>query len=292
MKISFCSIAFRHRPMLLEDMIFIISELGYDGIEIWGDHLKGYETSLEKIKKLLYWKNLEVSMISPYFDFTGSTQKWNSSILTARKFIQFAKELDCSLIRCFTGKVSSEFATKRQWKRCIDGIKYIAQIAKKDNITLAIEIHPNTLMDTNDSTMRLLEEVDEDNVKLNLDFYNMWEMDQISPLKLLDKLYPWVVHIHAKNAVLSKGRISPFWYVMDKGRDLLGIRNLSKGDLDYDLILKELINKGYDKYISIECFETRRFPLRVAKEEIIYFRRILSSLQSRMGNTLQSARNL
>jgi len=292
MKISFCSIAFRHRPMLLEDMIFIISELGYDGIEIWGDHLKGYETSLEKIKKLLYWKNLEVSMISPYFDFTGSTQKWNSSILTARKFIQFAKELDCSLIRCFTGAVPSELATERHWKRCIEGIKYIAGIAKEEKITLAIETHPNTLADTIESTMRLVETVNEDNVRVNLDFYNMWETERLSPLKLLNMLYPWVVHIHAKNAVLSKGRISPFCYIMDKNRDLTGIRNLSNGDLDYDLILRGLIDKGYDRYISIECFETRRFPLRVAKEEIIYFRRILSSLQSRVGNTLQNARNL
>lgn len=109
------------------------------------------------------------------------------------------------------------------------------------------------------------------------------ESERISPLELLDKLYPWVVHIHAKNAVLSKGRISPFGYVMDKSRDLPSIRYLSNGDLNYEMIFRELLKRNYKNYISIECFETRRSPLRVAKDEIKLFRRCISSLKTQLN---------
>ncbi|MEM4523137.1 MAG: sugar phosphate isomerase/epimerase family protein [Nitrososphaeria archaeon] len=258
----------------MEEIIYIISKIGYDGIEIWGYHLKKYEASLSRLRKLLNYRNLEVPMISPYFDFTGRYQNWCRSIEEGKKFISFAVELNCPLIRCFTGKVSSEFATEKQWKACIEGIKYLAEIAKKNNITLAIETHLNTLADKDDSIMRLLTEINTDNVKLNLDFYNLYEIspDNFSPKKLIEKFYPYIVHIHAKNAILSKGKISPFWYVMDKKVSLENIRYLSAGDLDYNSIIKMLIDKNYQGYISIECFETRRNPIRVAEDELKYIR--------------------
>ncbi|HEX21661.1 MAG TPA: sugar phosphate isomerase/epimerase, partial [Actinobacteria bacterium] len=38
MKISFCSIAFRKSPKTILEIIPIIADLGYDAIEIWGNH--------------------------------------------------------------------------------------------------------------------------------------------------------------------------------------------------------------------------------------------------------------
>lgn len=277
-KISFCTIAFRHRPMLLEDILFIISELGYDGVEIWSKHLEKYEASLDKIKNILKWQNLEVNMISPYFDFTRSYKKWYESIENAKKYICIAKELGCPLIRCFTGKVPSEFATEKQWNGCVEGIKYISRVAKKEGITIAIETHPSTLADTISSTLKLIEKINEENVKINLDFYNLYEVDNTDPLTAIEKLYPYVVNIHAKNAVLSEGRISPFRYVLGKNHMLKNIRYLSCGDLNYNLVLEELVKRGYNGYISIECFETRRSPLRVAKDEIKWFRQVMNNL--------------
>lgn len=277
-KISFCTIAFRHRQILLEDILFMIKELGYDGVEIWSKHLEEYEPSLDKIKNILKWQKLQVNMISPYFDFTGSYKKWYESIENAKKFICIAKELGCSLVRCFTGKVPSEFATEKQWCSCVEGIRYIAQVAKKEGVTIAIETHPSTLADTISSTLKLLNDINEENVKINLDFYNLYEVERADPLTVIEKLFPYVVNIHAKNAVLSEGRISPFRYVMGKNYMLKNIRYLSCGDLDYSLILKELYKKGYNEFISIECFETRRSPLRVAKDEIKWFRKIMKEI--------------
>jgi len=276
MKVSFCTIAFRHRPMLLEDMIFIISKLGYDGIEIWGKHLKGYETSLREVRKILKKRKIEVSMISPYFDFTNNRHRWIKSIEEVKRNIAFAVELNCSLIRCFSGQIGSRYVTQRQWENGVEGIRHVAELAKKEGITIAIETHPNTLADTTSSTLKLIEEVNMENIKINLDFYNMWETEQKDPIEVLDILYSSTVHIHAKNADLRKGRVSPFSYVMDKNRDLEAIRPLKSGDLNYKLILKEISKRGYKNYISVECFETQRSPLWVAEEEILFIKEILT----------------
>jgi len=273
MKVSFCTIAFRHRPMALEDMIFIISKLGYDGIEIWGRHLKGHETSLRKIREILEKRKIEVSMLSPYFDFTNNRHRWIKSIEEAKRMIAFARELNSPLIRCFSGQIGSEYATRKQWENGVEGIKHFAELAKKEGITIAIETHPNTLADTTTSILKLLEEINMENVRINLDFYNMWETEQKDPIEILDMLYPYTVHIHAKNADLLKGKVSPFNYVMDKNRDLESIKSLERGDLNYKVILKELLKMGYKDYISVECFETKRSPLCVAEEEILFIKK-------------------
>ncbi|MDI6735842.1 MAG: sugar phosphate isomerase/epimerase [bacterium] len=272
MKMSFCTIAFRHRPMYLEDMIFIISKLGYNGIEIWGNHLRGYETSLGKIRKILKERKLKVSMISPHFDFTNNYRRWTKSIEDAKKFIAFSVELNCPLIRCFTGQIGSEYATRSQWENGVKGIRHLAELAQKEGITIGIETHPNTLADTTIAVLKLLDEIKMENVKIILDFYNMWETEKKDPIDVLNLLYSHTVHIHAKNADVRKGKISPFNYVIDKNRKLESIRPLGKGDLNYKIILKELLKRGYKSYISVECFETERNPLWVAEEEILFIK--------------------
>jgi len=275
MKVSFCTIAFRHRPMLLEDMIFIISKLGYDAIEIWGRHLKGYETSLRKIREILEKRKIKVSMISPYFDFTNNRRSWIKSIEEAKRMITFAVELESPLIRCFTGQIGSEYVTDRQWENGVEGIKHFAELAKEEGITIAIETHPNTLADTISSTLKLIEEVNMENVKINLDIYNIWEQEQKSPLEIIEALYPHTVYIHTKNADLKEGRVNQFNYVMDKDRELSAVRSLKEGDLDYNIILKELLRREYNGYIAVECFDTQRSPLWIAEEDILFIKEII-----------------
>jgi hypothetical protein len=38
----------------------------------------------------------------------------------------------------------------------------------------------------------------------------------VKPLTAIEKLYSYIVNIHAKNAVLSEGRINQFHYVLGK----------------------------------------------------------------------------
>jgi sugar phosphate isomerase/epimerase len=277
MKFSFSTVAWRHKKINLEDMIYIISLLGYDGIEIWEKHLYGYETSLDSIKKQLSYCRLEVPMIVPYFDFTSSLKKWKQSIIAAERSIQFANALNCKLIRCFTGRIGSDHVTEKQRAACVDGIRIIAEKAKEYKLSLAIETHVNTLVDSIGATKQLIEDINMSNVALNLDFFNLFEIeDKINLLELIDELYPYIFHIHVKNALKKSGILSPFNFIMDRTRKINEIRNLKDGILDYDEVISHLIDHNYQRFVSIECFEFNRNPIRIAKEEIAY----LSALRS------------
>ncbi|NEW09016.1 sugar phosphate isomerase/epimerase [Paenibacillus sp. SYP-B3998] len=269
MEFSFCTIAWRHKTLKLDDMLYLISLLGYDGIEIWSKHLFEYTAALPALKKLLAHCNLKVPMITPYFDFTSTKKKWRDSILEAEKYIHLANEINCGIIRCFTGKVGSEFATQREWNNCVEGVQVIADKAAAYNIKIAIETHVNTLADRIESIKKLLIDVNRPNVGLVLDFYNLYENEKgLDPLIVIEELYEHTIHVHAKNAESNLGLITPFNYVMDKDRKILGIRNLNDGDLDYRAIIAELKKRGYQGFVSVECFETNRNPIRVAMDEI------------------------
>jgi 3-dehydroshikimate dehydratase len=172
----------------------------------------------------------------------------------------------------------------------------MADDAAEYDVTLCVENHANTLADTPESTEKLLTEVGRDNVGLILDFTNFWEVEETPPLALIDRFYPWIKHIHAKNAEMFDSDISPYRYVMEEGHDLVqedaGIRTLADGELDYVEILEDLDRRDFDKFFSIECFETRRSPLRVAKDELEYCQNVINSREqtSRREETVEPSR--
>ncbi len=274
MKFSFCTIAWRNSKMTIEEMIYIVGMLGYDGIEIWREHLKGYETALDSLGEQLNHFNLEVPMISPYFDFTSTKSKWDKSVILGEQSLQLAKVMNCSLIRCFTGQVGSDFVTEKQRNACVDALQILADKGRDLGIKLAIETHIDTLADKVHSTKQLIEDINRENVGINLDIFNLYENENgMSIMEMINELYPMTIHVHAKNAEKNVGRISPFNFVMQKGRRVGGIRNLNEGDLNYDKIIFDLLKRDYSSYFSVECFETMRNPIRVAKDEIEYLRK-------------------
>lgn len=255
MKISFCSIAFRKEELPLPEIIPGVSGLGYDAIEIWVNHIK--KPLLPRIKEALERVALPVSMISPYFDFTSSPQTSKRSLKHAEEVIGWADHLGAPLIRAFTGLTGSAKATGAQKKACVAALKETAAMAKDANITIALETHPATLTDNIEATLDLLAAVAAPNVKLNLDIYHFWEIYH-DPLLVLEKLFPQVVHVHAKNARLSPEeqleQPHPFLHDRQARQEFRGITYMEDGLMDYRPFLRELAARGFQGYISVEWF--------------------------------------
>jgi sugar phosphate isomerase/epimerase len=284
-KIGFCTIAWRKRALDLDDMVHIVRLLGYDGIEIWAEHLKPYEGAISSLAMLLKHASLEVPIVSPYFDFTSTELRWRQSIEDAKKYIAIASEIGCGMIRCFTGSVGSRLVSRDGWARCVEGIRVAADQASRAGVEIAIETHVNTLADGVASTKKLVQDVGMKNVGLVLDFYNLYELEErFSPLRAIEALYENTFHIHAKNGKKRLGPISPFNYVMTEC-PVDGIRTLADGVVDYGEIFRELQSREYERYVSIECFESRRNPIRSALDDLSYARRF----QAKMGNCAASA---
>ncbi len=224
----------------IPEAISILANLGYDGVELWDNFLMS--SDVQWLKNYLLEKRIRCSQICPYFDFTGGKEKWNESIKIAEKYIEISLEISKPIIRIFTGHVSATQATSEQWKNGVEGLKKICAMGLRDGIRFALETHGGSLMESSDSTLRLLEEVGKENIGVNLQIpfpdEDIWES--------IEKLGKHTIHVHAHSWLHPHH--SP-------KAQKLGEKNLTfldSGWLDFKKFVDELFKKGFSGYISIE----------------------------------------
>ncbi len=277
MKISLCSIAFRNSNLSIHNIVDLASTLGYDGVEIWGNHLPKSLKELELLSKKLTQVNLSAPMISPYFDLTGDESAFKQSLDRFELYCQAAKQLSSPLIRVFTGTTGSASITKQKYQQAIKGLSFMLSVAKEYNLSLALETHPRTLVDSIEACLRLLSDVNEANLKLNLDIYHMWEVHG-EPVMILDRLLPFVAHIHAKNACLPPNPNGnyPLFHDKQASQKIYGVKYLDEGQMPYHQFLSRLLELNFSGFISVEWFGSN--PILAAQHEITYLHQVFSSL--------------
>ena len=257
MKVSFCSIAYRHHDDLrLEQVAEAISSHGYDALEVWGNHLQA--EGLAAVKALLARYGWPVPMISPYFDFTGTRAAWEQSINVAREFVDYAAALNCPLVRAFTGHVPSAEATPAQWHACAEGLRAVCDLAKPAGIRIALETHPGQLLDTWPAVLRLLEATQRDNLGVN---YQPGTFPPDADMEAIAHLGPHILHVHYNNP-------SPLTRRTTRGYEAAGFPNWVR-------IIEALAQRGYPGYLSVE--ELPEPIERWAAIELAYLRGLLSA---------------
>ena len=261
MKISFCSSVFKDDEM--EDALIRLGRLGYDGVELWDQYLK--VSDIDKLKTVLEESSLSVAQLCPYFDFTGSKEKWHESLEIVGRYIEYAKILDAKLIRVFTGSVGSNEATEAVWRQAIEGLREMCIKGKEFEISFALETHPGSLMDSSSSTLKLLEDVSCSNLGVNLQV----PLDSEDVYQSAEILGKHVIHIHAHN-----------WSGPAPNGCWEKLTYLESGDLDFPRFLGILHRHGFDGYISIEhgTHQGRDDPYHVAEQELGYLRTLVNKL--------------
>ncbi|MFP4355835.1 MAG: sugar phosphate isomerase/epimerase family protein [Phycisphaerae bacterium] len=237
---SFCTIAFQdkkwakdvrvERPLF--DILPTLAEAGYDAAEIWAPHAMQLEPEqLVRTRGQMDQLGIGASLISPYFDFTTSSQTARDSLGTGRRCVEIATVLGASGIRCFTGKVGSAEATERQWDLAVANLQKLAALAEPAGLFLACETHSRNLMDTPESAKDLMQRVDRPNVGL---IFQPGTFGPETCYDALDMLWPWTRHVHANNRKGDQPAL------------------LADGDIDYRRIFQQLRQAGVDGYVSIE----------------------------------------
>jgi 3-dehydroshikimate dehydratase len=239
-KLSFCSIAYQQKkwstPLVVEtdlrDIIPRVRQAGYDGIEIWEPHLRGFdESGLRDLGSTLVEAGLAVPMISPYFNFTKSPDHIRDSLDLGRRLIETCQPLRPAALRCFTGTASHQ-ATPKQWQGAADALRELATIAAAHGMFLALETHAWNLMDTVDSTFRLLDMVHHPALGI------IFQPSTFAPdhLAAMDRLRPHIRHIHATNN--KEGQAC----------------TLAGGEMCWRTILDRLQEQPFEGFISVEWF--------------------------------------
>ena len=261
MKIGFClQRDLIHDPRLLARL----DELGYDGVEVWGQAFDAI--GLDGVEKTLEPYRFEVASVNPYFDFTTSDDSYQESLRIADEYIGHARHLECTRIRTFTSKMrsieTSVAAEPAQWERGINGLREVCDRAAPYGIQAVMEVHfgDGQLYDTSDSTLRLLREVDRDNLTVNLQPPLRRETLQESA----EKLGRYVTHLHAHNWEAGWGNF----------------RYLDEGDEDFEAFLRIVHGHGFDGYVSIEHAVSD--PFGFAEHNVVYLRDLFTRIE--VGN--------
>lgn len=192
----FCTIAFRTEA--IEEILPRLAKIGYDGVEIWGNHVEGKtDDELLALKAIADEHQISIEVLSPYWWLTNSTELLQETKERAKRFVHYACLLDCPKIRTFTDSgptgIGSDVATDGHWQTAVDALQSICDYAP--DILFTVERHTKTLADTLDSAEQLLQRVDRDNLKLIYHLPNT-ENDMLGEF---DRAQPHVRHIHCQN---------------------------------------------------------------------------------------------
>lgn len=193
--VCFCSIAFRDRP--LSEIIQLLATAGYDGIEIWANHLDGMrDADLDDLRQLANDLGVQPTVIAPYFWLTRDLPELlEESYRIAERSVAQARRLGASRIRTFIDSgadgITSAVATEDHWKRAVAALQRITAIAPE--MMFVVETHPWTLADKPESTLRLLERVGAANLMVN------YQPDGGDPMPGYRLLRPHIRHLHLQN---------------------------------------------------------------------------------------------
>ena len=236
--ISVCTIAFRER--LLEYSLDLASEVGFQGVEIWGrePHIsEEYDKNrVMAAARMVRERGLRVTVFGSYLRL-GATGADDDFAL--KDTLRIAAGLEAPVVRVWASDVSSADADESLWTRTIDEVGEAASCAAKMGVRLAVEMHGHTLCDTGASTRRLLEAVNSDSFGANYQVSSK-QRDE-TDIERMELVLPWVMHMHAQN-------FAP----LQEGSDRVERVALADGVVEYGPLFDLLRANGYEGAVSVE----------------------------------------
>ncbi|KJV10551.1 3-dehydroshikimate dehydratase [Elstera litoralis] len=230
MKLSLCTISFRHHLISLEELAVWAAETGFDGIELWGAHARNLAHDPRRNGAWLADFGLSVPMVSDYLPLDGEVA---TLLAKTRDLCRLAQVWQAKKIRSFAGTTASAATAPAHVALLVERLRLVCAVAAEHGLSLLIETHPNTLADTLAGTQSLIAAVDHPALKINFDVLHVWEGGD-DVLAARQALAPHIAHYHLKNirsradlAVFEPGNV----YAAAGLRD--GMVPLFEGVVDY-----------------------------------------------------------
>ncbi|WP_226668216.1 sugar phosphate isomerase/epimerase family protein [Metabacillus litoralis] len=250
MKLSICTISFRHHLQSIDQIAHWAKTHQFQGIELWGIHAKNMADQPHYGKDWLNTYGLETSMLSDYLPLEASIPHLVNETM---KLSSLAKHWGTNKIRTFVGKKGSHQTSYREKQQLIVKLRMVCDYLYSQEQFLLVETHPNTLTDSLTSTIELLKESNHPALRINFDVLHIWESG-VDPIKAVKDLQPFVSHFHFKN--ISSNKYLPVFapenvYAASGSRE--GMVSLFDGEVNYHKFLVEMIPK-MDIHASLEWF--------------------------------------
>lgn len=261
----------------LEDTIYRLSTMGYDGIEIgcasphaWPDYLSKERRT--EVKEILQKNRLNVAAMLPApgggLGVNPSSPLKEEREFTVRHYkdvIRLAHDWECPTVIWIAGWVVHGTSQQDAYQYSVDGLTNCARYAKDLGITLVVEPTPadSNLIESADDALSLAADAGEENVKVMFDTYHALYRNEV-PSDYVYRMREKLHHIH----ISDNNRLPP-----------------GQGNGNFDSVLKALKEIDYQGYLSLEVgFDTRKAdPDWYSSTSISYLNRKLSEIGWKYG---------
>ena len=268
MKFGICNEIFKGWSW--EKIVKAVSSYGYNGIEIapftFAESVKDIsEEKRKEIRNIALQNNIEIIglhwlLASPPGMSLSSVQKEvrENTISYLKELINFCADLG-GKIMVFGSPKQREIQASSNYKDTYnylkEGFLKILSLAAQRDVIIALE--PLARAETNfintaGEALSMVKEINHPNFRLNLDVKAM--SDEKKPIsEIIESAKGYLVHFHANDP------------------NLLGP---GSGKVDYKPIRKALQNIRYDGYISVEVFDFKPGPEKIAQNSLRYLKEI------------------
>ncbi len=251
---------------------------GLDGLEIidaWIDYYAMDRSQLQQMKDDFARYGLEIPALCPTRVTLSHPELAQENEARVAKSIEIAEVLGCPLINVSlmqTVDPRTSFQATDAHYECISAsLSRLADRAADAGLSLSLELHEGTLVDTSEALLKVLKMVDRPNVGANPDLGNWlaaFTVPQEAWEDAITRLKPYTNYWHVKNFA----RV----YFRDLNVSRTMEVSLPWGDIDHRQVMARMFAEPpYDGYICIEV-ERSGDPFALMEPGIAYLRQIVS----------------
>src|SRR5262249_11571652 len=236
-------------------------DLGFEAVMLVAKrpHLSVLDYTGEARKRLQHTLDqlgLKVACLAGYTDFCMGGDRLDiptreMQILYVGELCRMAADLNCRLIRVFTGFDYAGSSFDQQWNWCVASLRECARRAAEFGVTIGVQNHHDTAAHY-ESLFDLLEEIHEPNCKAMFDAWApaLQGTDLVAAVKLMA---PYIVHTTVADYVRRpRFRYQPHLVNYVPGRDAVRAVPLGEGFIDYRAFFQALQDIGFDGYVAYE----------------------------------------
>ena len=210
MELGLTSVTFRN--LGYEEVIEHCKVCGISQIE-WGSDIHVKENDFEKARKISEATKKEGIRVCSYGSYYELCVNENFQEVF-RSYLETAHILNAKIIRLWAGTIGSEQISCEYYERAVKEARYLCDMAKDYNITLAFEFHSGTICDNADSAIQLYQDINRENCGL----YYQYDirLSEKENLIALEKMVPYIKMIHLYYYNNERKQVSlkdgiPFW---------------------------------------------------------------------------------
>jgi sugar phosphate isomerase/epimerase len=272
-RVAFSSNAFRKHSLC--DTIRILSDIGYDGLEIMADVPHAYPPNLNdarkaEIKAALQETGLAISNVNAFMlcaiqDFQHPS--WIEADPARRELrvqhtincIELAQELGAKTISTQPGGPLEGMRREQAMELFLEGIARVTPIAKAAGVKVLVEPEPELLIENADQFLDFIRRVDTEAIGLNFDVGHFYCVGN-EPWDTIPRLREYIGHFHVEDIAASREH----FHMM-----------LGEGSIDFSKVLGAMRDIGYDGFVTIELYPYLTNAPEVAKRAFQYIKHLM-----------------